>query len=400
MQLYHLFLLTTLANALPGYWPHPEPSGFSVGSAAYFLEDDPSGNNIVSLHITSDGHLADPVRTPTGGAGSLMVNSTGFQNTADPLGSQGSVIVDGEYLFTVNAGSNTLSMFAIDPWNPLHPRLIGSPVDTLGEFPVSVDYSAKIQQACVLNGGAVAGVACFSVDPYKGVKASGPLRKLSAKIINETTPPSGPPGSAAQVLFNPDSSALFATVKGNPGSKPVQSGSFSAWPVVDGLVCEEDAIVTQDPNIILNFGFSFVDESTIFLSDPSFGTAFLGTGGNLSLAEETHLIIPDQVAVCWTQYWQPSETLYAIDAGINQIHTINASTRTLETPIIVTGMGTSANVSGVFDSAVNNGLMYSLLDTNGISVVDLVKKEQVQYLDLEGFGQRQYYTGMATWPSW
>ena len=400
MQLYHLTLLAPLVYALPSWWPHPGPSVPNVGSAAYFLENDPSGNNIVSLQIKSDGQLANPTRTPTGGKGSLMVNATNSPVSADTLGSQGSVVVKGEYLFTVNAGSNTLSLFTIDPWNPFHPRLVGSPVDTLGQFPISVDYSAKIQQACVLNGGAVAGVACFSVDPFRGLTASGSLRKLAANVIDETTPPSGPQGSAAQVFFNPDSTAVFATVKGNPDSKPVKPGSFAAWPVVKGSVCEDNAVVTQDSNIILDFGFSFVDETTVFLSDPSFGAAFLRTEANLSLVEEAHLVIPGQGAICWTQYWQPGGTLYAIDAGINQIHTISASTRTLESPIIVTGLESSANVSGVFDSAINNGLMYSLLDANGISVVDLAKKVQVQYFDLEGFGSRQYYTGMATWPSW
>lgn len=50
-----------------------------------------------------------------------------------------------QYLFTVNAGSNTVSMFAIDPESPRHLRLVGKPVDTLGEFPQSVAYSPRLQ---------------------------------------------------------------------------------------------------------------------------------------------------------------------------------------------------------------------------------------------------------------
>lgn len=49
-----------------------------------------------------------------------------------------------KYLFTTNAGSNTLSVFTIDPRDPLHPRLIGKPAATLGHIPVSVAYSQRL----------------------------------------------------------------------------------------------------------------------------------------------------------------------------------------------------------------------------------------------------------------
>jgi hypothetical protein len=65
--------------------------------------------------------------------------------------------------------------------------------------------------------------------------------------------------------------------------------------------------------------------------------------------------------------------------------------------ITVTAPEASVNITGVLDSAINNGLMNSLTAENGISVTDLAEKVTVQYLDLEGFGQRKYYTKMAIW---
>jgi hypothetical protein len=44
----------------------------------------------------------------------------------------------------VNAGSNTVSMFEILPWDPLNPVLVGSPADTLGDYPMSVAYSSVL----------------------------------------------------------------------------------------------------------------------------------------------------------------------------------------------------------------------------------------------------------------
>lgn len=400
MWAYYLTLATSVASALPSQWLQPGPPRHDAKSVAYFLENSPDGCNIVSLRIGADGCLSDPTRTPTGGVGSLAVNATGAPLTVDTLGSQGSVVVQGDYLFTVNSGSNTLSMFAIDERDPLHPRLIGAPVNTLGQFPISVDYSTKLRQVCVLNGGAIAGVACFSVDAEDGLSPTGPLRTLPGDILNAMTPPSGPPDSAAQVLFDPNSTALLATIKGNAGSVPPKLGSFAVWPVEAGMVSHGDPVVTQISDVFMNFGFSFVDERKIFLGDPSFGAAILTFQDNLTVVEVEHVVIPGQQAVCWTQYWQPTETLYAIDAASHDLHTLSAVSGDLESPINVSGLDGTTNITGLFDSAISNGFMYSLTAENGISVINLAEKTSTQYFDLETFGQRQYYTGMATWTSW
>jgi len=148
--------------------------------------------------------------------------------------------------------------------------------------------------------------------------------------------------------------------------------------------------VTQDSNIILDFGLSFVvcRREYDLPERPVFWRSIPQHRGKSLSGRRDPPSHPWQVAICWMQCWKPSGTLYTINAGTNQIHTISASTRRLESPIVVTGLGSSAIVLGVFDSAISNGLMYSRLDTHGISVVDLLKKVQVQYLDLEGFGQR------------
>jgi len=49
-----------------------------------------------------------------------------------------------QYLFNINAGSDTVSMFVIDPLDPLHPRLVGEPASSLGHIPVSVTYSPEL----------------------------------------------------------------------------------------------------------------------------------------------------------------------------------------------------------------------------------------------------------------
>ena len=69
-------------------------------------------------------------------------------------------------MFTVNAGSNTLSQFLISPSDPQNLTLVGEPIPTLGTFPNSVAFSEKLNLVCVLHTGfPKPGVSCFKLDP-------------------------------------------------------------------------------------------------------------------------------------------------------------------------------------------------------------------------------------------
>ncbi|KAK5729835.1 hypothetical protein LTR17_011596 [Elasticomyces elasticus] len=365
----------------------------AFGTTAYFLDNDPLGNTIVSLVTDRDGMLSNPVRTSTRGRGSDVVSLTSVPAGVDTLGSQGSVVVSGNLLFTVNAGSNTASLFVIDPADASHPRLLGTPVTHPYRL-VLIETNAAA--ACVLNGGAKAGVSCFEVSTIHGLRPKGQFIKLDKSIINEQTPPSGPPGSAAQIRFNPDSTALFVTVKGS-ATAPVKLGSLVAWPVHNGFVSHTGPVVSQFQNVAMDFGFQFISQSTIFLADPSYGASIIDVGPDHKGIERVHTIIPGQVAVCWTAADLALGTLYAIDAGLDTIHTLDARTGNSKGSISITTPGGTAG-AGLFDSAVRNGVMYSLAHANGISVVDLKQRKQLQYFDLSSLGQRQGYMGMALWP--
>jgi hypothetical protein len=71
-------------------------SAFTIGAkdetlrAAYFLDNNPSGSSIISLKIASNGTLADPIRTSTGGIGMLGL-SAGPNATAPAAGSAGNI---------------------------------------------------------------------------------------------------------------------------------------------------------------------------------------------------------------------------------------------------------------------------------------------------------------------
>ena len=75
--------------------------------ALYNANQGQDMNEILVSAIKSDGTLEYACSYPTGGKG-------GGQRGVDPLHAQDSVLVWGEYLFAVNALSNSISMFQID----------------------------------------------------------------------------------------------------------------------------------------------------------------------------------------------------------------------------------------------------------------------------------------------
>ncbi|KAK5680662.1 hypothetical protein LTS10_007595 [Elasticomyces elasticus] len=360
----------------------------AFGTAAYFLDNDPLGNSIVSLATDQHGMLSNPVRTSTRGRGSDVVSLAGVPAGVDTLGSQGSVVVSGN--IDRHAGGHAWRI----------PDL-GGLLTSFEHGQVTHRYRSVLIEtnaaaACVLNGGAKAGVSCFDVNTIHGLRSKGQFIKLDKSIINEQTPPSGPPGSAAQIRFNPDSTALFVTVKGS-ATAPVKLGSLVAWPIHNGFVSHTGPVVSQFQNVTMDFGFQFISQSTIFLADPSYGASIIDVGPDHKGIERVHTIIPGQVAVCWTAADLALGTLYAIDAGLDTIHTLDARTGNSKGSIPITTPGGAAG-AGLFDSAVRNGVMYSLAHANGISVVDLKQRKQLQYFDLSSLSQRQGYMGMALWP--
>jgi len=81
---------------------------------------------------------------------------------------------------------------------------------------------------CALNGGSVNGIQCFQVDPTNGLRPmANTVRSLG---LNQTTPATGPAGSASQLIFSENGQTLIASIKGTPP----QAGFLAAWNVSPG----------------------------------------------------------------------------------------------------------------------------------------------------------------------
>ena len=99
--------------------------------AVFVPTNDPAGNQIVAYARASDGNLTFAASYSTGGQGGALNGAA-----VDKLASQGALTYDARHhlLFTVNAGSNTVSVFKTNGTHLSLRQVISSG----GSFPVSV----------------------------------------------------------------------------------------------------------------------------------------------------------------------------------------------------------------------------------------------------------------------
>lgn len=328
-----------------------------------------ANNSVIALKVSANGLLSAGSVTPTGGQGMVGVDSTGAPALPDGLFSQGSVKVEGNTMVAVNPGSNTASLFSIDAHDPTKLTMIGQPVDTMGEFPMSATISTKLNMACVANSGAKAGVACYKITA-KGLVAEGGLRPFN---INQTTPPAGPENTVSQTFFNEDSTALLTTVKGDPTKN--NTGFISSFPVDNGCVSMNGTQVSPQGTALLFGSSALPGTSNIFVTDASFGSATISNPSDASAAVNASTKIDNQKATCWVAVSNVTGTAFITDVGRNTLNEVDVNTGDL-----VKGLnGTNGNL-GMIDLASRGNFIYALAPGNSSAGV----KPTVAVFDVSG----------------
>ncbi|KAK7928408.1 hypothetical protein PG985_005406 [Apiospora marii] len=111
--------------------------------AIYTISNDQQ-NAVVAMHVQADGMVGKATSTATGGTGANGIDGSKNEPSApDALFSQSALTVAGKMLFAVNAGSNTVSMFAIDAADSTKLTMVGKPAAVPGEFPTTASDKNK-----------------------------------------------------------------------------------------------------------------------------------------------------------------------------------------------------------------------------------------------------------------
>jgi len=354
---------TTASFCLSLLWSPALVLGFPVRSntgdiqgAAYFITNDPSGNYVVSADIQSDGSLVYRRAVLAGGRGAHgLTNPVG----PDALFSQGSVKTSatGNILATVNAGSNTLAVFNIDQNQPSDLTMLGLPVSSEGEFPISLAINNNGDQVCVLNGGEVNGVICFDVDQQLGLVSNpNTLRSLS---LNQTTPATGPAGSASDIIFSEDGTQLIASIKGIPPTP----GFLAIWDIADdGSLSENFTSVAPPSGGLLPFSMTSIPgTSAVLVTDPGVGFDIFDLSQTDNSSSSSAVPINGQSATCWSSFSNKTGNFYLTDVGTSIVTEVNVDQNLTGT---VVNQYPQQFMSGTIDSDIatigNNDFLYVL----------------------------------------
>jgi 6-phosphogluconolactonase len=251
--------------------------------AVYTLTNSPFGNTVAAFDRAVDGTLTAQGTFATGGTG-----------TGSNLGSQGAVVLsdDGRQLYAVNAGSNSISSFAVRP-NGL--ELEGT-VPSGGTLPISVTVREKL--VYVLNAGGAANITGFSSD-------HGTL----APIAGSTQPLGSGSAGPAQVQFSPDGHLLVVSEK--------------ASSTLDTYVVDTDGRAGA-PSVFASagatpFGFDFDNRGNLLVSNASASASSYAVSNDGSLSVISGAVATHQAAPCWLVASKDGRYAYTANAGAGTI---------------------------------------------------------------------------------
>ncbi|HTU74857.1 MAG TPA: hypothetical protein VMG38_15180 [Trebonia sp.] len=269
----------------------PAQDGTRAEPAVFVQTDGTSGNTIVAYQRTAAGGLAQAGSYPTGGNGGALGGSV-----VDHLASEGSLAYDREanLLYAVNAGTNTITVFAVHGDQLARRQVIGSG----GQFPVSIAVRGNsVYVLNALGGGSVSGFVQAG-----GFLAPVPAWHRALGLNPDQTPQfTSVPG---QIGFTPDGSHLIVTTKNGGNTIDVFS--------VGKLGLSATPAVTSLPGAV-PFGFTFDNYGHLVVAEAgpnAVSTFSVARDGALT---QLGTIATGQAATCWIT--AADGTLYASNAG-------------------------------------------------------------------------------------
>lgn len=257
----------------------------STAAAVYVQTNAAGGNEVLAFERDADGRLAAIGRFATGGRG------TGEAH----LASQGSVVLsrDGRRLLVVNAGSDDVSLFAVEEGGPALTDRVASG----GATPTSVAIHEDL--VYVLNN-ATPNITGFTIVAGRLVEIEASARRLSADSADP-----------AEVAFSPDGRTLVVTERG--------TDSISAYAIDErGYATGPTTIDSAGKT---PYGFDFTADGTMIVTEAFGGEVGAAAASSYSLTDAGTLapvsgsIGDTRSEVCWAAVTNDGRFAYVTNFG-------------------------------------------------------------------------------------
>jgi len=267
--------------------------GDSIG-AVYTMSNAAAGNSVLVFDRNLVGKLTPAGEFDTGGLG-----------TGTGLGNQGAVIIDpaNRWLFVVNAGSDDISVFAVEEDGL---KLVDREYSG-GERPISLTSSGNLLY--VLNAGGAVGTA----DSITGftVDADGVLAPIPGSTQSLSDANTGP----AQISFNADGDVLVVTEK--------------ATNLIDTFTADSNGIAgpvnTYASSGTTPFGFAMGKRNQVIVSEAAGGATDQSSVSSYRLGKDGSLAVispsvgTTETAACWAIVSNDGRFTYTTNAGSGSI---------------------------------------------------------------------------------
>jgi 6-phosphogluconolactonase (cycloisomerase 2 family) len=260
---------------------------FGDEGAVFVMTNAADKNEVQSYVRGEDGLLHTVGSFATGGAGS--------GGTVDPLRSQGSLVLaqGHEFLFAVNAGSGTVSSFAVHGAN----LTLVDTASSGGSSPVALAYSHGLLY--VLNTGGNGNVYGFAVLP------NGRLRAIK----NSSRPLSADDAGGSSIAFSPDRQLLVATER--------VTNKIDVYRVrFDGTLSEPVANASSGA---VPFAALFAPNGALTVAEASNSISSYEVLPNGTLKVLTASLPSDGMATCWSAITPDGPYMYTSNAATSSL---------------------------------------------------------------------------------
>ncbi|MEZ4868629.1 MAG: beta-propeller fold lactonase family protein [Caldilineaceae bacterium] len=329
------------------------------------------GNEIVMYRRAADGALTLTGRFPTGGMG-----------LGSGLGSQGALVLsnNGRWLFTVNGGSNEISVFAVHSAG----LVLTDKVASGGSRPVSLTVRKNLLY--VLNAGDSGNITGFELDK------EGKLTALANATRNLSNNGSGAAPGPGQISFSPKGDLLIVTEKGTNliDTYAVDKQGHSTGPTI------------HISSGVTPFGFAFAQAETLVVSEAFGGAASASAVSSYHVDRRLTLIsasVPTgQTAACWIAVTKDGKYAYSTNAGSASLSGYQVNTDGSLT-LLNSRAGETGDGTGPTDAAVsNNGRLIYALSPRSQTVIGFTVQADGSLTLVGSFGGLEAgAAGIAAW---
>lgn len=233
----------------------------------------------------------------------------------------------------MNTANDSLSVFDIDPHDPSKlSHIKGSPISSMGKYPVSVAFARTRHTVCVLNGGGNANIACFHVNQLNGIIPLEDTKRDLNVMIDDR--PSSKDNTFGDIIFNPDETKLVVSQRGDrtnhvPGQIEVFKVLNSTSPADGNFKLSNFSTSVASDQCEAPSGMRFYPDgdNVLFDTDMGYGASLSVLDPRTGRLNRSQVIeIEEQRETGWVEYSMNATAFFVTDKGnptVTEIHVYN-----------------------------------------------------------------------------